>query len=195
MAMTPLGKLIQEQRDRFQDEHGVELSYADIARRGGAVITRGRVQQLAKDPIKSMPSPATLAALAQGLGVPERVVTEKALESAGYAARAELAEELMARIQQKLAEVSAVQASFPSPRQTAARGLLPTDEPFASFERAMTELGLLMDEQAKVLGLPTSAEVAGRDYGLAARPGTPAQVRIDAAEPDPNVDPPAPEDP
>jgi hypothetical protein len=32
------------------------------------------------------------------------------------------------------------------------------------------------------------------DYGLAARRGTPRQVQADAAEPDPNVDPPGPED-
>jgi transcriptional regulator with XRE-family HTH domain len=64
--------------------HGVELTYGDIARRGGKVITRGRVQQLAKDPVKQMPGATTLAALALGLGVPEHLVVEKALASAGY---------------------------------------------------------------------------------------------------------------
>jgi hypothetical protein len=84
MAMTPLGALIEEARRRFQDQHGVELSYADIARRGGGVITRGRVQQLAKDPIKAVPPAATLRALALGIGEREEVVIEKALASTGY---------------------------------------------------------------------------------------------------------------
>lgn len=83
MAMTPLGELIEECRMRFLDQHGVELSYADIARRGG-VITRGRVQQLAKDPLPAMPKPATLQALARGLGVQEAIVVERALASTGY---------------------------------------------------------------------------------------------------------------
>ncbi len=84
MAMTPLGELIEEAQRRFVDMHGVELSYGDIARRGGKAVTRGRVQQLAKDPIRSMPGPTTLAALALGLGVAEHLVVEKALVSAGY---------------------------------------------------------------------------------------------------------------
>ena len=84
MAMTPLGELIDEAQRRFADTHGVELTYGDIARRGGNVIGRGRVQQLAKDPIRNMPAPATLAALALGLGVPEHLVVERALAAAGY---------------------------------------------------------------------------------------------------------------
>jgi transcriptional regulator with XRE-family HTH domain len=84
MGMTPLGDLIEECRRRFVDQHGVELSYSDIANRGGKVITRGRVQQLAKDPIKAMPSAATLQALATGLGVNEALVVERALASTGY---------------------------------------------------------------------------------------------------------------
>lgn len=84
MAVTPLGELIEECRRRFVDQHGVELSYADIASRGGKVITRGRVQQLAKDAIKAMPTPSTLQALATGLGVSEALVVERALASTGY---------------------------------------------------------------------------------------------------------------
>lgn len=86
MVMTPLGVLIEQSQKRFLDEHGVELSYADIARRGGKVITRGRVQQLAKDPIKRLPDPQTIDALAIGLGVPSHLVTQCALASAGYPA-------------------------------------------------------------------------------------------------------------
>lgn len=82
--MTPLGELIEECRRRFLDTHGVELSYADIAHRGGDVISRGRVQQLAKDPLPAMPKPATLQALALGLGVRDEIVVERALASSGY---------------------------------------------------------------------------------------------------------------
>lgn len=119
MGMTPLGDLIQEVRMKFLDKHGVDLSYTAISRRGGEVITRSRVQQLAKDPIREMPSAATLKALALGLGLEdnEALVVERALASAGYG-----------------------------------------------------------------------------DLDVAARPGTSRQSQIDAAAPDPNVDPPGPEE-
>jgi hypothetical protein len=84
VAMTPLGALIEECQARFLDHHGVELTYGDISRRGGRVIGRTRVQQLAKDPLKAMPSPETLRALALGLGVTEALVVERALASTGY---------------------------------------------------------------------------------------------------------------
>lgn len=83
--MTPLGSLIAEVQEAFLDLHGVELTYGDIARRSRGRLNRQRVQQLAKDPINRMPSPEKIAGLAAGLGVPESVVTERALTSAGYA--------------------------------------------------------------------------------------------------------------
>lgn len=82
--MTPLGELIEDVRAAFLDRHGVQLSYADIARRGGDVVGRKRIQQLAQNEIKDMPRDATLRALAKGLEVPYSVVLEKALVSAGY---------------------------------------------------------------------------------------------------------------
>ena len=84
MDMTPLGELIAEVQRAFVDAHGVPLTYGDIARRSGGRLTRGRVQQLAKDPIKAMPSPEVIYGLALGLTVPESVVLERALASAGY---------------------------------------------------------------------------------------------------------------
>jgi transcriptional regulator with XRE-family HTH domain len=121
MAVTPLGALIEECKALFLKTHGVELTNGDIARRGGKdVLTRQRVQQLEKDPIKRMPSVEILEALSRGLGVPESIVTQRAAVSAGY----------------RLSE----------------------------------------------------------DYGLAARTGIPEKTRRAAAEPDPNVDPPGPDD-
>lgn len=54
--------------------------------------------------------------------------------------------------------------------------------------RVFAELRRRADRDHEVV-LPTWAQ-----YDLAARTGTPLQAQIDAAEPDPNVDPPAPED-
>lgn len=83
--MTPLGELIVECQRAFLDEHGVELSYGDIARRSGTPgITRGRVQQLAKGQIKAMPLPETIDALSLGLGVSRGLVLQRAMESSGY---------------------------------------------------------------------------------------------------------------
>lgn len=83
--VSPLARLIEEVRAAFFDEHGVSLSYADIARRGGAGDKN--VHRLATREIKDMPSAETLKALAKGLGVPYSVVLEKALLSAGYTRR------------------------------------------------------------------------------------------------------------
>lgn len=82
--MTPLGELIGEAQRLFLDTHGVPLTNGDIARRSGGRLNRQRVQQLAKDPIKAMPSPEVIYGLALGLTVPESVVLERALASAGY---------------------------------------------------------------------------------------------------------------
>lgn len=68
----------------FADAHGVELSYGDIARRSQGRLTRSRVQQMASTPIRAMPSPDSVKGLALGLGVPESVVTQRAMASAGY---------------------------------------------------------------------------------------------------------------
>jgi hypothetical protein len=85
MDMTPLGALITRTKQRFQDEHGIPLTNGDIARRSRGALTRTRVQQLEKDPIKRLPAPDLLEGLALGLGVHPTVVTEAALASAGYA--------------------------------------------------------------------------------------------------------------
>lgn len=84
MDMTPLGELIEQAQSLFADTHGVPLTYGDIARRSGGRLNRQRVQQLAKDPIKAMPSPEVIYGLALGLTVPESVVLERALASSGY---------------------------------------------------------------------------------------------------------------
>ena len=82
--VTPLAALIDEVRNLFADTHGVPLSYGDIARRSKGRLSRQRVQQLAKDPVKAMPSPEVILGLALGLAVPESVVLERALVSSGY---------------------------------------------------------------------------------------------------------------
>lgn len=84
MSMTPLGALIQECKNAFLDEHRVELTNGDIARRSGGRLIRQRVQQLASDEIKELPSPRTIAGLALGLGVSPGLVLQRALESCGY---------------------------------------------------------------------------------------------------------------
>lgn len=121
MAMTPLGALIEEVQHLFLRDHGVELTYGDVARRSDGRVLRNRVQQLAKDPIKALPSPTTIEGLRRGLGVPYSVVLQRALASAGYdvpdgwrgegsAAEAgakqlaELREELHATIEQRTGE-------------------------------------------------------------------------------------------
>jgi hypothetical protein len=84
MPMTPLGALIVECQGRFQDKHGVELTLGDIIRRSRGALGKSRVQQLRHGEIKAMPTPATIRGLALGLDVPESVVLERALQSAGY---------------------------------------------------------------------------------------------------------------
>jgi len=83
-AMSPLGQLIEDVRADFEQREGVPLSYAAIARRGGEVMGRKRVFTMVSKPIKDLPAPETLRALAKGLGVPYSIVLEKALLSAGY---------------------------------------------------------------------------------------------------------------
>ncbi len=62
-------------------------SNGDIARQSGDRITRTRVQQLAKDPIRAVPSLRVIEGLALGLKVPGWVVVSTVLESMGYPAR------------------------------------------------------------------------------------------------------------
>jgi hypothetical protein len=84
MSVSPLADLIEECQAVFRNREGVELSYADIANRGGPPLNRSRVQQLARAGFKELPSPDRLRALAKGLGVPDSVVVERALLTAGY---------------------------------------------------------------------------------------------------------------
>lgn len=79
--VTPLGELIALVQADFVDRNGVRLSYGDISRRGGEVVGRTRVQQLATKPLAEMPAAETIEALARGLGVPTSLVLEKCLES------------------------------------------------------------------------------------------------------------------
>lgn len=83
-GVSPLADLIAEAQRTFLDRHGVPLSHSDIARRTGGVIQRNQVSKWSKYPIKDMPAPETLRALALGLGVTEALVTRRALMSAGY---------------------------------------------------------------------------------------------------------------
>lgn len=84
MVVSPLAALIKEAQQLFYDTHGIELSYGDIARRSRGRLTRTRVQQIANAPIKELPGPERIRGLALGLGVPETVVTQRAMASAGY---------------------------------------------------------------------------------------------------------------
>ncbi len=83
--VTPIAHLINECRDSFRREHGVDLTYAAIARRSGGKLTRQRVQQYATEPVRNMPGPDTTAALASGLGVSEGLVLQRLLETTGHA--------------------------------------------------------------------------------------------------------------
>jgi transcriptional regulator with XRE-family HTH domain len=91
MAMTPIGVLIQRQQEAFLDQHGVELTYADIARKTGGVLTRGHVQQLASEERKEMPKQKTLHALADALGIEREEMVQAALAAAGYLVEGEFA--------------------------------------------------------------------------------------------------------
>jgi hypothetical protein len=82
--VSPLADLIEEVQRNFLDRHGVQLTHSDIARRSGGVIKRNQVGRWTREPIKDMPAPETLRALAAGLGVAEALVTRRALMSAGY---------------------------------------------------------------------------------------------------------------
>lgn len=84
MAVSPLADLIEETQQRFLDTYGVQLRPADIVRRSGGGLKTQRLSQIMSTPLRAMPSPGTLAALATGLGVPEALVVERALASAGY---------------------------------------------------------------------------------------------------------------
>lgn len=83
-SVSPLSDLILTVQQDFEDRHGVKLSLRDIERRAGGGIVWSNVGRMVKQPIKEMPLPDTLRALARGLGVSEALVTLRALQSAGY---------------------------------------------------------------------------------------------------------------
>jgi hypothetical protein len=62
-------------------------SNGDIARQSDGRVTRTRVQQLEKDPIKAMPTLQVVEGLALGLRVPGWVVVATILETMGYPSR------------------------------------------------------------------------------------------------------------
>lgn len=77
--MHALGQLIEDCKAANDWTNG------DIARRsGGRIASRSRVQQLIHDPIKAMPTLKVVEGLAVGLGVPEWVIVDSALESMGF---------------------------------------------------------------------------------------------------------------
>lgn len=84
MSVSPLADLIRESQELFEQTHGVRLSYAAIATRSGGRIVRNWVRQIATRPIKALPGPEVIKGLSLGLGIPESVVLERALASAGY---------------------------------------------------------------------------------------------------------------
>lgn len=81
--MTPLQRLIEDVRDR---ERG--LSYAKLAKRsekpdGSGGITRGRIQQLATQPVRRGLDTETREALARALRVPLSVINDALSSSVG----------------------------------------------------------------------------------------------------------------
>lgn len=79
--MHALGQLIEDCKAVNRWSNG------DIARQSKDRITRTRVQQLAKDPIKAMPTLRVVEGLALGLRVPGWVIVGAVLESMGYPTR------------------------------------------------------------------------------------------------------------
>src|SRR5256885_10488679 len=75
---------IKEAQQLFEETHGTPLTYAAISRRSQGRLTRNWVRQIATRPIKALPGPTVIKGLALGLGVPETVVLQRALASAGY---------------------------------------------------------------------------------------------------------------
>lgn len=73
-----LAKLIEDIKTANQWSNG------DISRQSGDRVGRGRVQQILTQPVRAMPGPDVIEGLAIGLRVPDWVVLEAALESAGY---------------------------------------------------------------------------------------------------------------
>jgi hypothetical protein len=67
--------------------HRGARSYADLARDCGGSPTDKRLQQLARDPMKNFPDPASLRGLARGLKVSQSVVVLAAAESLGLDVR------------------------------------------------------------------------------------------------------------
>lgn len=65
------------------ETHKGRRSYPDLERDCGGKPSSKRLQQLVKDSISNFPDPPTIAALARGLRVPQRVVIMAAAESLG----------------------------------------------------------------------------------------------------------------
>lgn len=78
MAMHALAQLIEDIKKANEWSNGA------IARQSGGRVGRGRVQQILNQPVRALPSPEVIEGLAIGLRVPDWVVLEAALESAGY---------------------------------------------------------------------------------------------------------------
>jgi transcriptional regulator with XRE-family HTH domain len=74
-------------------------------------------------------------------------------------------------------------------------GDLTTDEIADVLTRLVAELHARANDSRGGGADAATNTTAPDDYGLAARRGTPSKLQQDAAEPDPNVDPPAPDEP
>jgi transcriptional regulator with XRE-family HTH domain len=79
--MNTLQLLIAARRD----EKG--WSYADLARRGG--MSKATVYKLASQDLDGLPRQSTIKSLAKGLGLPERVVRDAAIQAARMGTYAE----------------------------------------------------------------------------------------------------------
>lgn len=69
------------------DTHRGGRSYAELERDCGGSPSKGRLQQMVKQPIKNFPDPPTVRALAQGLKVAQSAVVLAAAESLGLDVR------------------------------------------------------------------------------------------------------------
>jgi transcriptional regulator with XRE-family HTH domain len=79
VAMHALGRLIA---DVMASQ---EWNQSEVGRRAG--LSRSRISQLMGEPVKAVPTRATIISLARGLGLPPWVVMDAILESLGLPTR------------------------------------------------------------------------------------------------------------
>lgn len=73
-AVSPVAQLILDEMAKFLATEGVPLTQSDIVRRSGGRLKNSRLHQLLNDPVKRLPAPETIEALALGLRIDQERV-------------------------------------------------------------------------------------------------------------------------